>query len=81
MAAAAEQRLIDHVAGERADQTPEDGADRPEQGTAGRRAGHCKKECCHDESRTKGRVAAVMRNSRAAAPTRGSIELLALNDI
>jgi hypothetical protein len=57
LAAATEQRLIDHVAGERADQTPEDGAERPEHGTAGRGAGHCKEESCHDESRRKTRLA------------------------
>lgn len=51
VAAAAEQRLIDHVAGERAGQSPEDGAERPEQGTAGRRAGDGKNESCHDGSR------------------------------
>jgi hypothetical protein len=47
VAARAEQCLIDHVAGDRADQTPNDGADRPEHGTAGRGAGDGKNEGCH----------------------------------
>ena len=47
----AEQRLVDGVAGERADEAAGNGADRPEHGAAGRRAGDGKNECCHESLR------------------------------